>query len=109
MPPQPTRLSGGVFFPLSPGEFEQLLGQTTLRRQIDSVHLHHTWRPRHADFAGVSSIIGMWRFHTQQQGWSDIAQHLTVDPNGTLWTGRHWDNPPASAKGTCNSGRLLLF
>ena len=33
-----------------------------------------------------------------QNGWSDIAQHLTIDP-GRLWTGRNWNLPPASARG----------
>jgi hypothetical protein len=41
----------------------------------------------------------MWKHHTQKERWSDIAQHLTIDAEGTIWTGRHWDLPPASARG----------
>lgn len=84
---------------ISMADFGDLLERAALRRKIDSVHLHHTWRPRHADFRGLATIEAMRRFHMEEQGWSDIAQHLTVDPTGGLWTGRNWNVPPASAKG----------
>jgi hypothetical protein len=29
------------------------------------------------------------KFHMEQNGWSDLAQHLTIDPQGGLWTGRN--------------------
>jgi len=99
MPGQNPPLSNGVFHRLTLDEFQELLAQVRLQREVDSVHLHHTWKPRHADFNGVDTIIGMWRFHTQTNGWSDIAQHLSIDPDGGCWTGRHWDRPPASASG----------
>jgi hypothetical protein len=104
-----SRLSNGVFQKLTVNEFHELLGSVKPQRTIDAVHLHHTWKPRHADFNGVNTIVGMWRYHTQQQRWSDIAQHLTIDPDGALWTGRHWDLPPASAKGHNGSARSGPF
>ncbi|WP_175526701.1 caspase family protein [Geopseudomonas sagittaria] len=61
--------------------------------------MHHTWRPSHRDFKGHETIVGMWRFHTQEKGWSDIAQHITIDPEGFIWLGRNWNRPPASAAG----------
>lgn len=61
--------------------------------------MHHTWRPNHREYQGYSSIVGMWRVHTQENGWSDIAQHVTVAPDGVIWTGRRWDLPPASSRG----------
>jgi hypothetical protein len=99
MPQTPSRLSGGKFHKLTVAEFQALLDSVTPHRRIDSVHLHHTWIPRHEDFNGVGTIVAMWKHHTQQEKWSDIAQHLTVDTEGALWTGRHWDLPPASARG----------
>lgn len=49
------------------------------------------------EYQGYSSIVGMWRYHTQTNRLSDIAQHVTIAPDGVIWTGRHWDLPPASA------------
>lgn len=80
-------------------------------RTISSVHLHHTFMPDHALFdrlkvdmgsseaAGAECVRRMWRFHTQDNGWRDIAQHLSIDPDGGLWPGRNWNVAPASARG----------
>lgn len=90
------------FLPLTLDQFADHLNQFQFRRRINEVHLHHTWRPNHADFARhppEACIEGMWRSHTQERGFSDIAQHVTVDPRGIIWTGRDWNTPPASATG----------
>ena len=87
------------FHPLDVNAFKLLVERFPFRRKIDAVHLHHTWRPNHAQYKGHDTILGMWRFHTQDQGWSDIAQHVTIAPDGTIWTGRDWNQRPASASG----------
>lgn len=84
---------------LSVAEFALVLKRFTFSRRITSVHMHHTWRPNHSQFRGHDSIAAMWRFHTHERGFSDIAQHLTIDPDGFVWTGRNWNAAPASAKG----------
>ncbi len=61
--------------------------------------MHHTWRPNRSQYRGLSTIESMWEFHTTAQGWSDIAQHISIAPDGSIWTGRNWNQPPASAKG----------
>ena len=90
-------------------------------RRITEVHLHHTWRPNRRLFdeltvrlgsseaAGHELVTRMWRFHTQDKGWSDIAQHVTIDPKGTIWLGRSWDRQPASAVGFNGSTRRGPF
>jgi hypothetical protein len=80
-------------------QFATLLKKFQFRRKVNAVHMHHTWRPRRADFKGHETIVSMWRFHTQTNGWSDIAQHITIDPQGLIWLGRNWNLPPASAGG----------
>jgi hypothetical protein len=71
-------------------------------RAIAEVHVHGTWKPTHADWAAAgaeASMRAMWRFHTQTNGWRDVGQHLTIAPDGSIWTGRDWNLAPASDTG----------
>lgn len=80
-------------------EFAELLSKFPFKRKINTVHMHHTWRPNRAGYRGHETIVAMWRFHTQTNHWSDIAQHISIDPDGKIWLGRDWNRPPASAAG----------
>lgn len=80
-------------------EFASLVQTFPWTRRISEVHLHHTWRPRQRDYSGRATIEGMWRHHTRVNGWSDIAQHVSVAPDGTIWLGRNFNWAPASAAG----------
>lgn len=90
-------------------DFERLLDAWEPARRIDALHVHHTWRPRHRDFRGIATIEAMRRFHVQQMGMSDIAQHLSIDPLGGIWTGRSFDRPPGSARGHNGDARQGPF
>lgn len=79
--------------------FAQLLGAFPFTRHINAVHMHHTGKPDRSGFDGHPAIIEMWRHHTRDKGWRDIAQHITIDPVGKIWLGRNWDMPPVSAAG----------
>jgi len=68
-------------------------------RRITAIHMHHTWRPNHSQYLGQASIEGMWRHQTETNGWSDIAQHISIGPDGSIWSGRDWNRMPASARG----------
>lgn len=83
---------------LTTAETEERLAAWSPRRRIDAVHIHCTDRPRHADWRGLASMEAMRRHH-MRIGMSDIAQHVTVDPQGGIWTGRPFDVPPASVRG----------
>ena len=97
------------FRQLTRDQFAQALETFPFTRRIDVVHMHHTWSPDHADYRGYETIVGMWRYHTQTNGWSDIAQHASIAPDGTIWTGRNWNRPPASASGFNGSTKLGPF
>ena len=87
------------FSQLNQQEFSELLAQFSFTRRINTVHVHHTWRPNHAQYRGHASIEGMWRHHTQVNGWRDIAQHVSIGPEGAIWLGRNFNLSPASAAG----------
>jgi len=93
------------FIKMSVAEFQQLLNSFPFTRKIDAVHMHHTWKPRRSDFAGEATIRAIYNNHTAPlpagRGWKDIAEHITIDPQGGIWSGRNWNDPPASSTG-CN-------
>ena len=87
------------FVPLTLAQFRDMLARFPFSRAVSVVHMHHTWRPNRAQYKGLASIDAMHEFHTKERGFSDIAQHITIAPDGTIWTGRNWNKAPASATG----------
>ncbi|WP_193063016.1 N-acetylmuramoyl-L-alanine amidase [Oceanobacillus oncorhynchi] len=72
--------------------------------------VHHTWKPNHADFTGSNHIAlqqGMYNYHVNTNGWSDIGQHLTLYPDGTFVTGRNFGIAPAGISGY-NTGSFMI-
>jgi hypothetical protein len=76
---------------------------TQLTRKIAAVHVHHTWpRPRRQDFRGLATVEAMRKFHREQNGWSDLALHLTIDRRagcgpGATGTSRRRARPATTA------------
>jgi len=70
--------------------------------RFSQVHMHHTWVPAHSHWIKMKNkmdvITGMYRYHVDTRGFNDIAQHVTIDPEGYIWDGRSLLSPPASAK-----------
>ena len=87
------------FKKVSLDQFAELLVHFPFTRAINAVHMHHTWHPNHQQFKGHDTIAAMWSFHTEHNGWSDIAQHITIAPDGAIWLGRNWNMAPASTVG----------
>lgn len=66
------------------------------------LHVHHTWKPGHKNFNGKNHQTlqdNMRSFHINSRKFSDIAQHVTLFPDGKFLTGRDFDTDPASIKG----------
>lgn len=99
------------FHRLSRPAFAELLARFRFTRAVREVHMHHTWRPNHADYTGIATIQAMADYHVRVRGWSDIAQHVSVAPDGSLWTGRSWNQSPASSvghNGTAAAGPFMF-
>ena len=75
------------------------------------LHIHHTWRPNHVIYNARPDPIywqeAMDNFHENTNGWSDIAQHVTLLPDGLFVTGRGFGINPASITGY-NSGAFAV-
>jgi hypothetical protein len=95
--------------PFQASEFVSRISAFPWRRLVDEVHVHHTWKPSRSGWSGRRTIRAIEQFHKEQRGFLAIAQHLTIDPNGLLWTGRDWNTPPASAVGHNGNSRRGPF
>jgi hypothetical protein len=80
-------------------------------RRIWRVDLHPTFRPDHARWREIGSeaaVKGMWRAHTVERGFADIAQHVSIMPDGEIWAGRDWNMTPASVGFGLNRGVFMI-
>lgn len=98
-----------TFRALTRKQFDDYLAAYNWTRKVSAVDMHHTWQPNHAQWQGEKSVRGMYDFHTRTNGWSDIAQHITIAPDGLIWLGRDWNKSPASSNGFNGTSRVGPF
>lgn len=64
-------------------------GSPSYNRTIQQVHLHHTVNSNDYAERDVPGLLrGIYRYHTQNLGWSDIGYNFLVDRFGRTWIGR---------------------
>ena len=64
-------------------------GKPRYNKTIKQVHVHHTANSNVYRRKDVPAMIrGMYAYHTQSLGWSDIGYNFLVDRFGRLWVGR---------------------
>nr|WP_246284259.1 N-acetylmuramoyl-L-alanine amidase [Nocardioides perillae] len=64
-------------------------GAPRYNTRLDQVHVHHTVNSNDYRRADVAPMIrGIYRYHTQSLGWSDIGYNFLVDRFGRAWEGR---------------------
>lgn len=86
------------------------INNMAVKRKITRIQLHHTFSPSYKDFSGENHDAlqnGMKNYHVNTCGYSDIAQHFTVFPDGIIMTGRNLDVVPAGIKGA-NTGAICI-
>lgn len=96
------------FRPLSPAEFKTEVERFSWTRRVWRLDLHHSVVPSIDDYDGLKSIEFIWRNDLQRRGWEDIAQHVSVAPDGVIWTGRDWNKTPASIGRRMNIGAFMV-
>lgn len=98
------------FKKLTLAEFEVWIDKLKLARTIRTVQQHHTYLPNYTHFKGDNHFSiqrGMKNHHVNSNGWSDIGQHFTSFPDGTILTGRSLESSPACIYGF-NSNSICI-
>lgn len=86
------------FLKMSVAEFVSWIQSQRIARTILTVQQHHTWSPSYTHFNGNNHFerqLAMKNHHVRNNGWSDIGQHFTSFPDGTIVTGRSLESTPA--------------
>ena len=96
------------FRPLSASEFAGEVACFAWTRRVWRVDMHHTFYPAHSDYSGLLTIERMRDFHVETRGFEDIAQHVSIAPDGVIWTGRDWNRTPASVGFGMNAGVFMF-
>ncbi|WP_299765779.1 SH3 domain-containing protein [uncultured Dokdonia sp.] len=90
------------FTSLTVSEFERWIQQQKIARTVLFIQEHHTFSPSYIHFKGDNHFDlqrGMKNHHVNNNGWSDIGQHLTIFPDGKIMTGRSLERSPACILG----------
>ncbi|WP_425637065.1 N-acetylmuramoyl-L-alanine amidase [Algoriphagus yeomjeoni] len=86
------------FLKMSIAEFIPWIHSQRIARTIITIQQHHTWSPNYTHFNGRNHFdrqLAMKNHHVRNNGWSDIGQHFTTFPDGTIVTGRSLEATPA--------------
>ncbi len=91
-------------------EFEEWLNSLQLARTVLLIQQHHTFSPSYAQFNGSNHFElqqGMKNYHISHNEWSDIGQHFSTFPDGTILSGRSLEQAPVCIKGQ-NANSICL-
>jgi SH3-like domain-containing protein len=99
----------GKFILMGVDEFRNWLDNTSVSRTIRLIQNHHTYIPGYAHFRGnnhFSMLQGMENAHLLR-GFNEIAQNITVFPDGKVAICRSLNKIPAGIKGANAYGICL--
>ncbi len=88
-------------------EFKKWLTNQKVTRTVTRLQVHHTALPDYSCFyksnGKTEDLLvrqnNIKSFHKNTNGWSDIAQHFLVGPNGHIVTGRSLNKTPIGISG----------
>lgn len=95
---------------------DRLLNIKDLINELDMslykyLDIHHTWVPNHTSFSGSNHFRlqnSMRNYHINTRGWRDIAQHVSLAPDGKFITGRDFTWTPVSIRYNLNKGAFMV-
>ena len=99
----------GKFVRMKLVEFVDWLEANRFDRQIGVIQNHHTYMPNYASFKGNNHIAlceSMERAHLER-GFAEIAQNLTIFPDGDVVLCRSFNTIPAGIKGANQNGLCI--
>jgi hypothetical protein len=93
---------------MSPREFVKEVEDFSWTRHVWRIDLHDTPEVAHASYDGLPSIDLLAKLDMTTRGLRAIAQHVSVAPDGSIWTGRDWNSVPASIGLSMSRGAFML-
>lgn len=90
------------FYKMDLNEFKSWINSEPINRSVFFIQQHHTYRPDYSGFKGNNHFElqrNMKNHHVAHNGWSDIGQHFSIFPDGSLVTGRSLERSPACIYG----------
>lgn len=91
-------------------EFENYIKNLKVGRTVLYIQQHHTYSPNYnlcTDSNQLELQKGMKNYHVNTNGWSDIGQHFSTFPDGSIATGRSIESSPACIYGF-NSNAICI-
>lgn len=99
----------GKFILLNKSEFRNWLFSNSFKREINFIQNHHTFIPNYSHFHGdnhFSLLNGMESSHIER-GFGQIAQNITIFPDGLIAICRSFEIKPTGISGK-NQGGLCI-
>lgn len=103
-------IQDGRYLLMNRQEFYNWLMNLKVSRAVTRIQEHHTWSPSYRDTSSSNQIAlvkGMAAYHIRNNGYSDIAQHLSTFKDGLICTGRSFNLNPAGIYGF-NTGAICI-
>jgi hypothetical protein len=91
----------GKFILLTREEFKEWLNKQNIKRIITKIQQHHTYAPSYKSFKNnhFELVKNMENYHIKVGKMSEIAQNITIFPDGLIMICRTFDKDPAGIYG----------
>lgn len=92
----------GQYILLTKEDFKDWLFNNSFSRKITLIQQHHTWIPSYKQFKGnnhFQMLKSMENHHKKKMKWKNIAQNLTIFPDGTVAVSRPFHMAPEGSIG----------